>query len=217
MSETSKRLFVFRHGETDWNVAKRFQGHSDIPLNANGIRQAESLRPLMKTLAPQAVFSSDLSRAFETAKIATQDLGIHIETAPELREARLGDVEGMLKDEIIARWGEGFIERWFDANDLDFTFPNGESKTSHSERMIKAIEKFIEEHPNFSRIAISTHGGSVHRLIHSCENPPKEAIWVKNANVFEIELRPRDGEPSPLKPTKHKWYFVGHIELNPKD
>src|SRR5688572_15424188 len=142
---TSKRLFVFRHGETDWNVAKRFQGHSDIPLNENGTKQAESLRQLMQSLAPQIVLSSDLSRAFETAKIAVQDLKIHIEAAPELREANLGDVEGMLRDEIIAKWGEGFIERWFDATDLDFVFPNGETKIEHSDRMILAIENFISE------------------------------------------------------------------------
>jgi broad specificity phosphatase PhoE len=212
----NKRLFIFRHGETDWNVAKRFQGHSDIPLNAKGMHQAESLRPLMQLLAPQIVLSSDLSRAFETAKIAVQDLNIHIEAAPELREANLGDVEGMLRDEIVAKWGDGFIERWFDAKDLDFTFPNGETKIEHSDRLILAIETFIYEHSKFERFAISTHGGSVHRLIHSCENPPKESLWVKNANVFEVELRPL-AAASADGVTEYKWYFVGHIELNPKD
>jgi probable phosphoglycerate mutase len=209
----SVRLFVFRHGETDWNKQKRFQGHSDVPLNAKGLQQAESLRPLMQTLSPQIALSSDLSRAFDTAKIAMQDLGIHIETAPELREARLGDVEGMVRDDIIAKWGEDFLERWFDAGDLDFVFPNGESKPEHSQRLISAIEEFVDEHGKFERFAISTHGGSVHRLIHSCVNAPQESLWVGNANVFEIELQPAKSGSA----TKYEWYFIGHIELNPKD
>jgi probable phosphoglycerate mutase len=167
----------------------------------------------MQSLDPQIVLSSDLSRAFDTAKIATQDLGIHIEAAPELREANLGDVEGMIRDDIIKKWGEDFLERWFDASDLEFVFPNGESKPEHSKRLIDAIEEFVDEHTKFNRFAISTHGGSVHRLIHSCVNAPKESLWVGNANVFEIELR-RSGSKGA---TKYEWYFVGHIELNPKD
>lgn len=204
-----KRLYVFRHGETDWNRQKRFQGHSDVPLNENGILQAESLRPLMQQLRPQIVFSSDLSRAFETAKIATQDLNLHIETAPDLREARLGDVEGLLRDEVLARWGEDFIERWFDAEDLEFVFPNGESKMQHSQRLKSAIEQFVHEHSQLERFAISTHGGSVHRLIHSCSNPPQESLWIGNANVFEIVLQPQKDH--------FHWLFVGHIELNPEN
>lgn len=196
-----KSLYIFRHGETDWNKAKRFQGHSDIDLNDLGRAQAEALQRLLKRLNPQIIFSSDLSRAVNTAKIAAALIDVKILTTPDLREANLGDMEGMLRDDIVAKYGEGFIEQWFDPNHTDFTFPGGESKTSHLERLIRTIEEYMSQHPEYERYGISTHGGSVHRLIHHCSNAPKERLFVTNGTLYEIEVNVVSGE----------WLYKGQL------
>ena len=105
-------FFVFRHGETDWNLQKRFQGHTDIPLNSNGREQAEKLKFIVSQLGVEHVLSSDLSRAKETARIAFQDHNLVIEESTDLREALLGDVEGLYRTEVIERYGDGWWQRW---------------------------------------------------------------------------------------------------------
>ncbi len=196
-----KTLYVFRHGETDWNKAKRFQGHSDIDLNELGRAQAEVLQHLLKRLRPQIIFSSDLSRAVNTAKIAAALIDVQIITTPDLREANLGEMEGMLREEIIDKYGEGFIEKWFDPGHKDFVFPGGESKVDHLDRLIRTIEEYMSLHPEYERYGISTHGGSVHRLIHHCSNAPTERIFVTNGTLYEIEVNVVTGD----------WHFRGQL------
>ena len=190
---TKKSLYIFRHGETDWNKAKRFQGHSDIDLNDLGREQAANLQSILAHVHPQVILSSDLSRAHNTAKIAATKLlavqpEIRIITTPDLREAHLGDVEGLERDVIVERYGEGFIEKWFDPLHIDFAFPNGETKADHLERLIRTINWLLETYSEFDRFAISTHGGSVHRLIHHCKNPPQDRVFVTNGSLHEIEV-----------------------------
>ena len=188
-----KTLYIFRHGETDWNKAKRFQGHSDIDLNDLGREQASALQSVLAQVHPQLIVSSDLSRAYNTAVIAAQKLmnvkpDLKILKTPLLREAHLGDVEGLERDVIAQRYGPDFIEKWFDPNFHDFQFPNGESKSDHMARLVKVIDQILTDHSHFERFGISTHGGSVHRLIHYCENRPEERIFITNGSLHEVEI-----------------------------
>lgn len=205
-----KSLYIFRHGETDWNKAKRFQGHSDIDLNDLGREQAAALQPRLEQVRPQLILSSDLSRAFNTARIAAVNLlkvqpQVEIVTTPTLREAHLGDIEGLERDVIIERFGDGFLEKWFDPHCHDFSFPGGESKADHLRRMIETINEMLKTYSHFNRFAISTHGGSVHRLVHHCENPPQERIWVTNGSLHHIEVDVSGGID------QMKWFYRGQI------
>lgn len=206
----TKTLYILRHGETDWNKAKRFQGHSNIDLNDLGREQAAALQDILAHVQPEIIVSSDLSRAHNTAKIAAQKLlldkpNTQIITTPLLREAHLGDVEGLERETISERYGADFIEKWFDPNVQDFSFPRGESKSAHLSRLLRSISDLLDAHSHLSRFAISTHGGSVHRLIHFCENRPQERLFVSNGSLHEIELTFGQSGSTPRWLYKGEW------------
>jgi broad specificity phosphatase PhoE len=106
-------LFVFRHGETDWNREGRLQGHTDTPLNATGLAQAEALALRLRTHRLDAVLSSDLARALTTARIVAETLGVPLATDLGLRETNVGAAEGMIWADAKARFGEELTERWY--------------------------------------------------------------------------------------------------------
>jgi len=85
-----KKVILIRHAETDWNAQLRWQGHTDIPLNSNGIRQAESLAEDLRNFAPHVLFSSDLVRAYQTSEIIAARLNLPVFTSDGLREVDVG-------------------------------------------------------------------------------------------------------------------------------
>lgn len=183
-------VLAFRHGETDWNRALRFQGHTDIPLNALGKEQAASLVPHLEKHRPEVILSSDLVRAQETARIANTRLGAPIVIAPELRECHLGDAEGLHHNEIIAKFGHHGYERWgsITEEDLEFGFPGGETKRKVLERVRAYVNRFCVERPEVRKLALSTHGGCLKRLVHGSEGAPKEAVPLPNCAMYRLFL-----------------------------
>lgn len=155
----SKNIYVIRHGETDWNKNHRFQGQTDIKLNETGREQAIKLRPLMQQLQIESVYASTLSRAIETAELATQELKLTIQKDDRLRETNIGEAEGVTLDELIARFGEDSLLKWrsYDERLLDFSFPQGETKR---QMMFRARQAFLEivQNSNRNSVAIFTHG-----------------------------------------------------------
>lgn len=194
-------LFIFRHGETDWNAQRKFQGHTDIPLNAKGKSQAEELFQKFSTLQPQVCLSSDLVRAVETAKIGLRDHEISYVYSPALRETFLGDVEGLSQVEITEKYGEEVLTRWrsIEEKDLTMSFPNGESKLDHLIRVQNFIRNFIQLNNHFNKLAISSHGGAVVRLVHSCINAPKEPIGIPNCCLYHLEFDKNENQFSFIK------------------
>ncbi|MGZ3725424.1 MAG: histidine phosphatase family protein [Pseudobdellovibrio sp.] len=154
-----KNIYVIRHGETDWNRSHRFQGSTDIKLNDLGREQAIKLRPLMQQLQIESVYSSPLSRAYETAELATQELKLSIQKDERLQETNIGEAEGLTMDELLQKFGDDCIVRWrsYDERLLDFRFPNGESKR---EMMYRVRRAFIDiaQNSNRNSIAIFAHG-----------------------------------------------------------
>lgn len=181
-------IYIFRHGETDWNRERRLQGHTDIPLNETGRNQARELAKKVHALQPELILSSDLSRALETATIVNDLLQVPMHLSDNLRECRMGEPEGMLRDEVLALYGQDAWDRWISVkeSDQDFVFKNGESKREHLVRMTGYIESFLQENPNLKRIAVSTHGASLRRLAHHCEGAPKEGISLPNCALYKL-------------------------------
>jgi probable phosphoglycerate mutase len=181
-------LYLFRHGETDWNKNRRFQGHTDIPLNDLGRTQAQELASLLSPLPLHAMLTSDLKRAKETADIVNTVLKIPMYESQDLRECSLGDPEGMYRDKIVEEYGAPAWERWLSIKreDQDFGFRNGETKNQHLRRLLAYLETFCEMNPHFRTIAVSSHGGSLRRLVHHCEGAPDEAIPLPNCAVYQI-------------------------------
>jgi 2,3-bisphosphoglycerate-dependent phosphoglycerate mutase len=98
------RIILARHGETDWNRERRWQGHSDRPLNDTGREQAETLAAQLADEPIAAVYSSDLVRAHETARIVAERLGLDVVAVPGLRERRFGSWEGLHDVEVERRF-----------------------------------------------------------------------------------------------------------------
>ena len=138
-------LLLVRHGETDWNAEGRLQGHTDTPLNDYGRRQAGRLADELAGGAFDALYSSDLSRARETAEILGGRLGLPVELDPGLREKNWGSWEGLTSTERDA---------------VEYV---GESTAAHRERTLETLLAIGARHPG-GRVLVVTHGGSVRRV-----------------------------------------------------
>lgn len=97
-------IVLVRHGETDWNLERRWQGHSDRPLNETGRAQARELAEALADEPFDAVYSSDLMRAHETARIVAERMGLDVTAVPDLRETRFGSWEGLSDEEVAHRF-----------------------------------------------------------------------------------------------------------------
>jgi broad specificity phosphatase PhoE len=182
-----KTLFVFRHGETDWNREGRMQGGTDIHLNQLGRDQAAALRGFLQKNPVDVILSSDLTRALETARIGGADLRAPIVLDPRLRETNLGEAEGLTMAEVRARFSDEFLTNWRSVEPrLDhFKFPGGESKREHLQRVVAALEDFVHRTP-YRRIGISSHGGAIRRLLHHLRPELREPVFVGNCVTYRL-------------------------------
>ena len=139
-------LLLVRHGETDWNAERRWQGHADVPLNARGRAQANALAERLASEQIDAIYTSDLSRARDTAEIVGARLGVDIATDSGLREIDVGPIEGLTAEEASA------FDGW-----------QGEPKEDHAERVLDAVGRIVARHPG-ERVLVVTHGGSMRRV-----------------------------------------------------
>lgn len=204
----SVSIYIFRHGETDWNAQRRFQGHTDIPLNEKGRDQARELGKILATLNLEVILCSDLSRAQETARIASHGLEIPIQISKSLREAYLGEPEGKLRDEIIQEYGQDQWQRWLSVKpeDFDFAYPKGETKRQQLKRVLDFVLDYLHKHPGLLKVGISTHGGTLRRLLHHCEGAPNDAIAIPNCSLYKLEYL-RD---------KNRWIYHHSVALGAK-
>lgn len=155
-----KDFYIFRHGETDFNKQGRWQGCGvNLPLNDTGIRQAEALADKVKGLGLEVIYSSPLIRAKQTAEIVANRLKREVRVLPELTEGCLGICEGMLKDDIAAKYPEKWAEWYSDNMNMDTRWPDGESKLEMQQRMFKGFEKMLSAPENI--IGVASHSGSM--------------------------------------------------------
>jgi probable phosphoglycerate mutase len=154
-------LLAIRHGETVWNSEGRFQGHGDSPLTRTGKSQAAALGRRLRGARIDALVSSDLGRAVETASIIAAASGHAVKTDSRLRERNYGVLEGLTVDEIRARHG-GVLTRLIE-NDPEYVIPGGESHRQHYERNMAFVDDLLAGGPG-SRVAIVAHGGVLDSL-----------------------------------------------------
>jgi alpha-ribazole phosphatase len=149
------RLWLIRHGETEWNLIGRYQGQTDIPLNEAGLAQAQALLPIFADLPIAAIYSSDLQRAATTAGILGAALGLPVTTDPALREVRLGAWEGMLFVDIPQQYPEDWEARRRDP--VNALPPGGESLGQVALRVTAAADRIARAHPG-EQVVIVAHG-----------------------------------------------------------
>jgi broad specificity phosphatase PhoE len=149
-------LLLVRHGETDWNRERRFQGHADPPLNETGREQAHALAAELAGEQIDVVYTSDLVRARETAEIIAARVATEIVPLRELREIDVGDWEGLSWPEIEERFPDG--ARAWHVNGAGWE--SGETYDDLRERIVPALLRIAERHPT-KRILVVGHGGTI--------------------------------------------------------
>ncbi|MDA0769772.1 MAG: histidine phosphatase family protein [Chloroflexi bacterium] len=183
------RWFMVRHGETDWNIEGRAQGQTDTPLNEKGHAQAKMLGSRLAGVEFAAAYASDLTRVMETAKPIVAGRAVELQTMPELREKRYGQLEGMSFKEVEAQYPDVF-KQLFD-EDIDFAPPEGESDSDVYRRVGSATETLKSAHDGDSNVLIVAHGGSLRAMMVSVLNMPAEYMWrfkLANGSLSVVSL-----------------------------
>lgn len=176
---------LIRHGQTDYNLADRFQGSSDIPLNATGREQAHHALDLVPDLGWDRLVSSPLSRARETAAIIGADHGIELgEADPQLSEIDWGAAEGVDVNEAEARWPHR-------------SFPGRESSRQVLDRALAALSDLAEAHPG-ERILVVAHGTLIRLVLTGITGVALPSIPNGTLSVVEVGTQDPDRDDDTL-------------------
>jgi broad specificity phosphatase PhoE len=177
---TETTILLVRHGETDWNAERRVQGHTDRPLNETGRAQARALADELADERLDAVYASDLARAYETARVVADAHSLPVETLPELRERDFGSWEGMTDEEIFERYPETRDGgSWGDA----------ETRDELEARILPTMSRIAAQHPG-GRVLVVTHGGPLRVMRAHCQLDGSGAI--SNCHVLRLAFREGD-------------------------
>lgn len=180
-------LTLVRHGQTDWNLARRIQGSTDIPLNDTGRADAKAAARVLAGGSYDAIYASPLVRAQETARIIADDLGMNAPLLTTgLREREFGDGEGLLVDEYIARFGDWHSD-----------VPGAETLEAVRERALDSLSRIVHASrrrsaPRAESIIVVSHGGVIRSLLLHVSGGtlPREGEPLRNGSVHRFVAEP---------------------------
>jgi broad specificity phosphatase PhoE len=179
-------VLLVRHGATDWNLERRAQGQADIPLNALGREQAEATARELAAWPIEAVYTSDLARAADTARAIARAHGLEPAPDPRLREIDQGEWTGRTGDEIRSRWPH----LWDDTRRREPARPGGETPEQLRERALAALTRVVHEHPTGTVVLVS-HGVTMRVLVAEVlgfdEHSSAVLRGVSNGGVVRFE------------------------------
>jgi len=188
------RLIVVRHGQTVWNLERKYQGHSDIALTDKGLRQAEAVGARFADEKIDAVYASDLSRAFKTAECIAARHRLTVRVVPALREIKFGDWEGLTYEQISAQWPGLLGKLWTTPDELQI--PGGESFQQLKERAYAAIEKIVAEHPD-QTVVVVAHGGTIGTILCAMLDIHLNHVWnIRQDNTAVNIIEYYEGRPT---------------------
>ena len=176
-----KEIYLVRHGETDWNNEGRFQGHTNIPLNEKGKLQAQVAYEKLRAINFDLIYSSDLERAAQTARIITAYRKIQIRYDARLRERDAGIYSGLTLSEISKIKGLDLtISQYVSDDKLE-----GIEPLSH---LISRVSEFLENLSNnkFSKCLIIGHGGSLSIIASNLTGIPFKEMMFKNCGIKKV-------------------------------
>ncbi|MGZ3782844.1 MAG: histidine phosphatase family protein [Pseudobdellovibrionaceae bacterium] len=189
-----KTIHLFRHGQTDWNIHRRMQGHTDIPLNEEGRRQALTLQPYFAENTVDVFISSDLVRAQQTAEIANSSLTRPFIVSAEFREVCLGQLEGLTQEQAHQKYGIELWEQWtsLKPEHIHCCYPGAESAHDAIKRFEKALQNICLEN-EFTTAGLCTHGLIMRRFLHSIKPELSEPLPIPNCVVYKVEWNEKNG------------------------
>jgi len=179
-------LVLVRHGETDWNRERRFQGLADTPLNAAGQGQARELAAVLRSERLGVVYTSPLRRAKETAAVVAAELGLDAHELEELREIDVGDWQGLTIEDVRKRYPEQLDAAWRSG------WPNGETHDELSERVLPVLLDLDRRHSG-ERVLGVTHAGPIRVALAvaaglSHEESRSQIGPLENCAVFRFSI-----------------------------
>jgi len=177
-------LYIVRHGETTWNRDGRVQGHTDVPLSEVGRQQARDLGERLAQISFHAAYSSDLSRALQTAELIVGATGPRVVEWPDLRERHCGRWEGQFFAEIAERDPAGW-QAWIERSPNEAPH-GGENQLQLEARVHKALERIVENHPDHTVLVVS-HGAAIRALLDRWLQGNTGREPVTNCAAFVVE------------------------------
>ncbi|MGQ9650898.1 MAG: histidine phosphatase family protein [Phycisphaerae bacterium] len=185
----STELIIVRHGETEWNVDGRMQGHADSNLTPRGLRQAEAVARRLVQENIEAIYTSDLGRAIRTAQLLGRAKGLVVIPDTRLRERNMGVFQSLTVEEMR----RGFPREYdrFASRQADYVIPGGESMQQCHERVIECLQSIADRHPG-RKVAVVTHGGPLsaafrHTMQLPVNAPRRWSLFNASMNRFEVQ------------------------------
>jgi len=182
------RLCIVRHGETAWNAEHRVQGQLDIPLNDFGLKQAQAVGAALKGERFDAIYSSDLMRARQTAQPIAEALSMKVLADRNLRERHYGIFERLTYAEVKQKFPEDYAR--FEARDPEYAFRTGERLQDFYDRSIAVISRIAKQHEG-QHVLVFTHGGVLdmfYRYATGLSISAERKFGIPNAGLNRIEL-----------------------------
>ena len=199
------RLCIVRHGETAWNAEHRVQGQLDVPLNAIGLAQELAASRVLAQEKFDAIYSSDLQRARQTAAPAAELLSLDVIVDEALRERHYGIFERLTYAEVKVKFPEDYAR--FAARDPDYAFRTGESLKEFSARSIAVISRIAKQNAG-RNVLVFTHGGVLDKLYRHVTGLPLSAerdFGIPNAGLNRVEITPAGWQI-------RAWADVAHLD-----
>lgn len=183
-------IIIIRHGETEWNKTGRFQGHSDVPLSAEGRAQAAALGRNLALDHVDAIYASDLTRAMETAAPLAKRFGLEVISDPLLRELNFGAWEGRHFDDVNAENPNAMKNFYTDPEQADI--PESEPFPEFQRRVAGRVREIVAQERG-KRIVIVSHGASIRILLADILAMPIRSIWhISQLNTAVNKIRFED-------------------------
>lgn len=177
------RLILIRHGETDCYLENKYCGFSNPSLNKKGIWQSKMLSNRLTNIKVERVYSSDLKRAVETAKIIFKNN--FVEQLPDFREMNFGVFEGLRYDEIVKKY-PSLYKNWIN-NPTKVKIPNGEALQDLVKRVRKRVTFLLSQNKN-GKIALVTHGGPIRVILCDVLKFSLDSFWKIKQDIAAINL-----------------------------
>lgn len=204
-------VYLTRHGQTEWNIEKRLQGHGNSPLTESGLRGAEELSKRLEDINIERIYTSPIERAYKTAIILKGNKKIDVVNHEGLKEMNFGDFEGKITEDVMKENPDWNINLIMQGN-LEMRAPNGETLAEVRERVSKAMDQIIQDNEG-KTILIVGHGITLKAIMNyfkdkDVNNEVMGQTTLTKVNVdgenFNIEFK-NDGSHFTIKEKKQGW------------
>jgi len=168
------KVYLIRHGETEWNAKGKYLGLTDIPLNDNGESQAKALSSFLSKERIDAVYSSALTRTIQTAEIIAEPHGLEVSKISELNEVDFGEWNGLTYFEIKDKYSN-LADDWLNKTS-EVQIPGGETWSHFKKRVVSGLRKILNENEN-KNILVVSHGGPIKAIISEVLGLSLTSFW----------------------------------------